>query len=302
MPNPGGYQPYLITFPKDTDLPKIVDVIRPLRLQMVIQNVPSIRHILLDAAVMGTKKSYYDVDRPLNEEELDAIAKKLNLGRWNFYGALYGPKPVRDVLWQVVKDAFGTIEGAKFFLPEDIKEKCVLHIRAKTLQGIPTIDELSWVDWLPNGAHLFFSPISKISGEDASKQYALTQKMTLEAGFDFIGTFTIGMREMHHIICLVFDREDEDQKRRAHKLIRELIQVCADNGWGEYRTHIALMDQIAETYGWNDNAQMKLNEKIKNALDPKGILAPGKNGVWPASYDRSAWRLDANSERTRTRP
>ncbi|KAF7905834.1 hypothetical protein EAF00_000113 [Botryotinia globosa] len=192
-----------------------------------------------------------------------------------------GPKPVRDVLWKVVKDAFGTIEGAKFFLPEDIKEKCVLHIRAETLQGIPTIDEISWVDWLPNGAHLFFSPISKISGEDASRQYALTQKMTLEAGFCFFGTFTIGMREMHHIVCLVFDREDEDQKRRAHKLIRELIQ-------------------IAETYGWNDNAQMKLNEKIKNALDPKGILAPGKNGVWPASYDRSAWTLDANSKRTRS--
>ncbi|TGO32977.1 hypothetical protein BHYA_0275g00030 [Botrytis hyacinthi] len=123
--------------------------------------------------------------------------------------------------------------------------------------------------------------------------------MTLEAGLDFFGTFTIGMREMHHVVCLVFDCEDEDQKRRAHKLIRELIQICADNGWGEYRTHIALMDQIAETYGWNDNAQMKLNEKIKNALDPKGILAPGKNGVWPASYDCSAWRLDANFKRTR---
>lgn len=26
---------------------------------------------------------------------------------------------------------------------------------------------------------------------------------------------------------------------------------------------------------------MRLNEKIKNALDPKGILAPGKNGIWP---------------------
>ncbi|TGO32976.1 hypothetical protein BHYA_0275g00020 [Botrytis hyacinthi] len=73
----------------------------------------------------------------------DAIARKLNLGRWNFYGALYGPKPVSDVLWQVVKDAFGTIEGAKFFLPEDIKEKCVLQIRAKALRGIPTIDEIS---------------------------------------------------------------------------------------------------------------------------------------------------------------
>lgn len=49
------------------------------------------------------------------------------------------------------------------------------------------------------------------------------------------------------------------------------------------------MDQIANTYNFNDNAQMRLNESIKNALDPKGILAPGKNGIWPASYDKKAW-------------
>jgi hypothetical protein len=53
------------------------------------------------------------------------------------------------------------------------------------------------------------------------------------------------------------------------------------------------MDQIADTYCFNDNAQMKLNETIKNALDPKGILAPGKNGVWPSNYDKAAWRISA---------
>jgi hypothetical protein len=56
---------------------------------MVLQNVPSIRHILLDAAVLGSKASYTSTEGPLGDEELDAIAKKLNLGRWNFYGALY---------------------------------------------------------------------------------------------------------------------------------------------------------------------------------------------------------------------
>jgi len=50
--------------------------------------------------------------------------------------------------------------------------------------------------WLPNGAHLFFSPISKITGQDANEQYAITKRRILEAGLDFIGTFTIGMREM----------------------------------------------------------------------------------------------------------
>lgn len=46
------------------------------------------------------------------------------------------------------------------------------------------------------------------------------------------------------------------------------------------------MDQIANTYDFNDNTQMKLNETIKNAQDPKGILAPGKNGIWPQGYDK----------------
>ena len=299
MPNPGGYQPYLITFPRDEDLPQIVDVIRPLRLQMVIQNVPSIRHILLDAGVMGPKSSYSSSDKPLTDKELDEIAKKLNLGRWNFYGALYGPEPIRKVFWQVVKQAFGAIEGAKFFFPEDVKEKSVLHIRAKTLQGIPTIDELNWVSWLPNGGHLGFSPIAKVSGEDATLQYSITRKLVLEAGFDFIGTFIIGMREMHHIVEIVYNREDPEQKQRAHQLVRFLIDECAKHGWGEYRTHLALMDQIAETYNFNDNIQMKMNEKIKNALDPKGILSPGKSGVWPKQYDRGAWRLNAQSSMSR---
>lgn len=98
MVNPGGYQPYLITFPKDGDLPAVVDIIRELRLAMVLQNVPSIRHILLDAAVMAPRSAYSTSDKPLNDEELDAIAKKLNLGRWNFYGAIYGPKPIQDAV------------------------------------------------------------------------------------------------------------------------------------------------------------------------------------------------------------
>ena len=64
------------------------------------------------------------------------------------------------------------------------------------MEGIPTYDELKWIDWLPNGAHLFFSPIAKVAGEDAMMQYRLTQRRCQEAGLDFIGTFTVGMREM----------------------------------------------------------------------------------------------------------
>lgn len=278
MPNPGGYQPYLITFEKDGDLPQIVEIIRQLRLAMILQNVPSIRHILLDAAVLGAKKEYKDVDRPLTEDELVEIQKQLGLGRWNFYGALYGPEIVRNAQWQVIKATFGQIEGAQFFWPDEggKPSRGVLDIRAKTLAGIPTTDELKWVDWLPNGAHLFFSPISEITGDAANLQYSITRKRVLDAGFDFIATFTIGMREMHHIVCLVFDRKDAAQREKMHGLIRTLIDDCAAHGWGEYRTHLALMDQIAGTYSWNDHSLLKFSEKLKDVIDPNGILAPGK--------------------------
>lgn len=51
------------------------------------------------------------------------------------------------------------------------------------------------------------------------------------------------------------------------------------------------MDQIASTYNWNNNALMRFNETIKNAVDPKGIFAPGKNGVWPSTYARNVHKL-----------
>ncbi|KAK4890867.1 hypothetical protein LTR27_010440 [Elasticomyces elasticus] len=294
MANPGGYQSYLITLPRDKDLHAALEIIRPLRVGMVLQNVPTMRHILLDAAVMGDRKSYTNSDKPLTDEKMDAIAAKLNLGRWNFYGAVYGPKPIRDVMLQVIKGAFLQIEGAKYYEPEDMPDNLVLQTRHDTLQGIPSTTEFKWVDWLPNGAHLFFSPIAKVSGDDGVAQYEVTRRRCEEAGLDFIGTFVVGMREMHHIVCIVYDRKDPASRKKALWLLRTLIDDSAERGWGEYRTHLSVMDQIAKTYSFNDCAQLKLNEKIKEALDPKGIMAPGKDGVWPKKYKAADWSVPSN--------
>lgn len=114
----------------------------------------------------------------------DSSQQKLIPDR-NFYGAVYGPEPVRQVLLSVVKQSFLQIPGAKYFEPQDQPDNIVLQTRDKTLQGIPTITELKWVDWLPNGSHLFFSPIAKVSGPDGVAQYQVTRSRCEEAGFDF---------------------------------------------------------------------------------------------------------------------
>jgi hypothetical protein len=44
------------------------------------------------------------------------------------------------------------------------------------------------------------------------------------------------------------------------------------------------MDDVAATYDFNRNALLRLNERVKDAIDPNGIIAPGRNGIWPKAY------------------
>jgi len=44
---------------------------------------------------------------------------------------------------------------------------------------------------------------------------------------------------------------------RKANVCRDMIDDAAKLGYGEYRTHLALMDQVAATYDFNDGALMK---------------------------------------------
>ena len=39
---------------------------------------------------------------------------------------------------------------------------------------------------------------------------------------------------------LVYDRKNEEQRKKAHKLITLLVEDCAIEGYGEYRTHLGI--------------------------------------------------------------
>jgi len=286
MPEPPGYRPYMISFAREDDIEQVVELLRPLKVNSIIQNAATIRSLILTASINTTRSQYHSGPGPLPDSAAKKIMADQDIGMWNFYGALYGPPPVMDTLEGIIRDSFAKVPGSRYFRVEDRKhDNDVLKHRALTMSGIPRLTEYNLVNWVGGGGgHLGFSPVSPIRGSEALKQYHMVRDRLHQYGFDYMSVFAIGWREMHHVLELVYDRSDPETRRKAHEVFGILVREAAQAGYGEYRTHISFMDQVAGTYSWNNHSMLRFNELLKDALDPNGILAPGKQGIWPRRY------------------
>ena len=134
------------------------------------------------------------------------------------------------------------------------------------------------------GGHIGFSPVAPLTGPDALALRDLLRGMVEGAGLDYIaGLLPINARSFVHITMVIFDTKDEAQSRAAYDVSRRLVVEAAKLGYGEYRAHLDFMDLAAEQYSFGDHAYRRFCETIKDALDPNGILSPGKQGIWPRS-------------------
>ena len=93
----------------------------------------------------------------------------------------------------------------------------------------------------------------------------------------------INARSFIHVTMVLFDTANETQIRGAYDTCKLLVREAAKPGYGEYRAHLDFMDLAAEQYSFGDHAYRRFYETIKDAVDPNGILAPGKQGIWPAA-------------------
>ena len=153
------------------------------------------------------------------------------------------------------------------------------------------VDEVRAIVRLASGAHIGFSPIAPLDGSEAQRQSRMVRDRAAEYGFEYNGSFSFAPRYLSHVYMIAFDRDDWDEAQRAQELVEVLVRDGAAEGYGEYRAHVDFMDLIAEQYDFNDGAMSRFNARIKGALDPQGILSPGKQGIWPAE---APWSPSAN--------
>ncbi|EJT98909.1 vanillyl-alcohol oxidase [Dacryopinax primogenitus] len=285
---------YMLTFAEEESYPEIMSLIRPLAINKVLGNVPQLRHAIQELTITGlSRASIWDQPGSVPPEVVRKEVAKLPCGEcsWVFYGTVYGPAAFRAQQLKTIKRQFFQLPGTRLFLPSDVPSTHYLHSRALVCSGQPVLRELNWLAWVPNGAHVAFSPICPTGGEHVKKLYEMCKRRCKEFGLDFFPTLCVASREAHVIVELVYDKSSPSSKHAAYTCIRTLIADAARAGYGEYRTHLVFSDQVAGTYNWNGGALMKLNERLKDALDPRGVLSPGRNGIWPRRFRDKGWEM-----------
>jgi 4-cresol dehydrogenase (hydroxylating) len=283
MPEPEGYMLCRYTFRHDADLESIVETLRPLKLDDTIQSNAVIESAVRWAAGVSTRKQWYDGPGAMPDAAIETMTRKIGIGRWNLRFCLYGPEALVKARRDVIRQRFSSIQDAELVeLPYTHASVEPKGGGDRSQVGIPNLDAFNLLNWRGGaGAHIDFSPVCPPLGRDAVRQYQMIRDRAASYGFDYYGGFTAGPRSMHHIFAAIFNRDDPAQARGAGDLLKTLINDFGAAGYAQYRTHLAFMDLAASQYDFNNHALMRMSETIKEALDPNGILSPGKQGIWP---------------------
>ena len=171
-----------------------IEIIRPLRISNILENVAQLHHITQTIARRGKPRSAYYYGKGVIPTEIihkAAAATPVGDCTWLYYGMAYGPAHVRKYKLDIIDAEFKKVAGARRIDPSTLPADEYFWARDRVASAVPELQELSWVNWVPNGAHVAFSPVSPIRGADATRLYDLCRRRHAEQGFDVFPAFSM---------------------------------------------------------------------------------------------------------------
>ena len=275
MPRPEAYRPFLVGFRDHNALGRAVQITQQLRLKGVIQNSAVIGNTMYLVAQMARRQQVHPDPGPVTDEWHSAFMKDKGGVVWGVNGALYGSPARVEADWQTVQAAFRDSGGLLLGDEQLGHDPSWQHMRG-LMCGQLSLREYSIYNWRGGGGSAWFAPVMAARADDAMKTMALGKSIVRAHGFDYLGGYIVNERDMVQIIDLLFDRTNPEERERARRCFEELVTRYSAQGYGLYRTNIAFMAAAAKAYG---PVQQAVNKRLKRALDPLGILAPGKSGI-----------------------
>ncbi len=304
MPEPDAYLTGMVTVPKHNDLVPLIEILNVLENSRVTNGMSDLGSPAMglpagddskppDAAFSALIQKAIDGD----PSGLDARAASDGKPMWSCTLKFYGPAKVLPLQWEYCREKFARIPGAKFHdgellkMPLTAEQKLKVH---KPEFGLPSLSIFSIGarnanNPNPTNGHQWFSPIIPRSGEAVFEANRIFTKAGREHGLP-VPPYSIPFTFWERSFLFLFGfpvTHDVETNRRSRAGFKKLVEVAAEHGFGEYRTAPAYQDLIMGTYSFNNNALLRFHETLKDAVDPNGILSPGRYGICRRTFGRA---------------
>lgn len=228
--------------------------------------------------------------------ELDAFAAQKGVPAWRVKLQFYGPEAVVRANWAYAQARIGgsipgttvtDVEALKMPLtPEQEKTHHLVNF------GIPNMAIFASMGRAPNevnpkDGHTDFFAVVPRSGEAVFRANKVIYDAQRELGVPTTASPFRGPVTWHHKVFFVgapsveSHRDDPEKNRVGRQVYETYVKRMAAAGFPPYRTNPGAQDLLAQQFSFNNHALLKFQEALKDAVDPNGILAPGRYGVWP---------------------
>jgi 4-cresol dehydrogenase (hydroxylating) len=301
LPAPEAYQTSVVTVPRRNDIVPLIDLVNEFEHQSLI-GMPEYSSPLGGFGPPPPELAEL-LKRPggPTTEDFDRYAQQRNRGSWSCRLQFYGSPKVIAAHLEHAKDRFAAVvSGATFqdgeLLRFPLTQEQLDRVH-KVAVGVPNMSIFSIgartaLNPSPSDGHLWFSPIIPKTGEAVLQAQRVFMEAFAKLGMpSMVSPFSMPATWMHRafifIMAFPISRTNAAQNQRNRAAFRELVKVAAANGWGEYRTAPAFQDDVMAAYSYNNSALLRLHETIKDAVDPNGIIAAGRSGIWPRHLRRS---------------
>jgi 4-cresol dehydrogenase (hydroxylating) len=279
LPRPPCIRSFHITFERDDDFETVVDLCRPLKLSNF---VPTLLRLANDIYMIGadeTNPEYEESDgkRSISQAGRGRLQALYGLGAWTVSGAFYGASvSALQPNIERMKGHFRSVAGSRFIDHTDAVDISSLRTTIDAFSGVPTSAELGLLRWRPGGGALWFTPGTPMRGQPAQELHRLSRRVHEQFGMDYCAMAVCGARFQRGLHLILFNRQREEESARADNCYRTLALEYAKRGIAVGRAPNGYqqfhMELLSDTF-------RDVCKQIKGALDPNGVLAPGRYGI-----------------------
>lgn len=120
---------------------------------------------------------------------------------------------------------------------------------------------------------LWYAPLVPMQAKAVRQYIELVKQVTQQHGIEPLITLTtLNDKVFDSTVPILFDANDPKQTLDAQACNRELLELGANQGFLPYRLGVASMPWLMDRMG----SAGRLNQKLRAALDPDNLLAPGR--------------------------